>query len=160
MKKLFGLLVAGLVLAACNVLPAEAQNTRVFTACGSAAWSNLDLGRQLQLQPDGTLCVTTFPGGVTYETVAASQTAQVLGTTGAIGDYLSHCVIYPVTTAAGAVTVFDNANAAATNVITFTAGTLSDLAPIPVPVGAKSTAGGWKVTTSTNVTVTCYGKFT
>lgn len=98
--------------------------------------------------------------GSGYETVAASQTAQVMGATGATGDYLSHCVIYPVTTGAGAVTVFDNANAATTNVITFTSGTLSNLAPIAIPVGALSTAGAWKVTTGANVTVTCYGKFT
>lgn len=97
---------------------------------------------------------------IQYETVAASQTGQALGATGATGDYLSHCVIYPVTTGAGAVTVFDNTNAAATNVITFTSGTLSNLAPIALPVGAVSTAGAWKVTTGTNVTVTCYGKFT
>lgn len=98
--------------------------------------------------------------GSNYETVAASQTAQAMGATGATGDYLSHCVIYPVTTGAGAVTVFDNTNAAGTNVITFTSGTLSNLAPIAIPVGAISTAGAWKVTTGANVTVTCYGKFT
>ncbi len=98
--------------------------------------------------------------GSAYETVAASQTGQALGATGATGDYLSHCVIYPVTTGAGLVTVFDNTNAAATNVITFTSGTLSNLAPIPLPVGAISVSGAWKVTTGANVTVTCYGKFT
>jgi hypothetical protein len=99
-------------------------------------------------------------GGSTYQHIAASQTAVVLQTsTGAIGDYLSHCVIYPVTTAAGSVTVFDNANAAATNVIEFATGTLSNLAPIAIPVGAVSTAGAWKVTTGANETVVCYGKF-
>ncbi len=99
-------------------------------------------------------------GAHTYQHVAASQTAAVLQTsTGAIGDYLSHCVIYPSTTAAGSVTVFDNANAAATNVIEFATGTLSNLAPIAIPVGAVSTAGAWKVTTGANETVVCYGKF-
>jgi len=99
-------------------------------------------------------------GGSTYQHIAASQTATVLQTsTGAAGDYLSHCVIYPSTTAAGSVTVFDNANAAATNVIEFTTGTLSNLAPISVPVGAVSTAGAWKVTTGANETVVCFGKF-
>jgi hypothetical protein len=99
-------------------------------------------------------------GGSTYQHVAASQTAAVLQTsTGAAGDYLSHCVIYPSTTAAGSVTVFDNANAASTNVIEFTTGTLSNLAPIAIPVGAVSTAGAWKVTTGANETVVCYGKF-
>ena len=38
--------------------------------------------------------------GLEYETVAASQTAQAIGATGATGDYLSHVVIQPVTTAA------------------------------------------------------------
>jgi hypothetical protein len=100
--------------------------------------------------------------GSAYETVAASQTAQVLGPTGATGDYLSHCVIYPVTTSPGVVTVFDNANAAGTNVIAFAGGatSTSNLTPISVPVGSISTAGAWKVTTGTNVIVTCYGKFT
>ena len=104
--------------------------------------------------------VPVVNGGSTYQHVAASQTGAVLQTsTGAAGDYLSHCVIYPSTTAAGSVTVFDNANAAATNVIEFTTGTLSNLAPITLPVGAVSTAGAWKVTTGTNETVICYGKF-
>jgi hypothetical protein len=104
--------------------------------------------------------ISTVNGGSTYQHVAASQTAAVLQTsTGATGDYLSHCVIYPSTTAAGSVTVFDNANAAATNVIEFVTGTLSNLAPISIPVGAVSTAGAWKVTTGANETVVCYGKF-
>jgi hypothetical protein len=99
-------------------------------------------------------------GASRYQHVAASQTAAVLqSSTGAAGDYLSHCVIYPSTTGAGSVTVFDNANAAATNVIEFTTGTLSSLAPIAIPVGAVSTAGAWKVTTGANETVVCYGKF-
>lgn len=99
-------------------------------------------------------------GGSFYQHVAASQTGAVLqSSTGAIGDYLSHCVIYPGTTAAGSVTVFDNTNAAATNVIEFTTGTLSNLAPIAIPVGAVSTAGAWKVTTGANETVVCFGKF-
>lgn len=99
-------------------------------------------------------------GASTYQHVAASATATSLGATGAAGDYLSHCVIYPGTTGAGAVTVFDNTNSAANIVIEFATGTLSNLAPIPIPVGAVSTGGGWKITTGTNVTVACFGKFT
>lgn len=99
-------------------------------------------------------------GGSNYVEVAASQTAQVLQTsTGAAGDYLSHCVIYPATTGAGAVTVFDNTNSAANNVIQFVTGTLSNLAPIAVPVGAVSVNGAWKATTGANVAVVCFGKF-
>lgn len=106
--------------------------------------------------------VAVVNGGSTYQAVAASQTATVLQTsTGAIGDYLSHCVIYPTSTSPGVVTVFDNTNAAAGSAILFPGGasSVSNLAPIPVPVGAVSTAGAWKVTTGTAVSVVCYGKF-
>lgn len=100
--------------------------------------------------------------GSTYETIAASQTGQILGTAGAIGDYLSHCVIYPTTTTPGVVTVFDDASAAGTNVIAFPGGasSVSNLAPISIPVGAVSVTGEWRVTTGANLVVTCYGKFT
>ena len=104
--------------------------------------------------------VAVVNGGSNYQEVAASQTATVLQTsTGAAGDYLSHCVIYPATTGAGLVTVFDSTNSAANNVIQFVSGTLSNLAPIAVPVGANSVNGAWKVTTGANVAVVCYGKF-
>jgi hypothetical protein len=100
--------------------------------------------------------------GSTYETIAASQTGQVLGGSGAIGDYLSHCVIYPTTTTPGVVTVFDDASAAGSNVIAFPGGasSVSNLAPIAIPVGAVSVTGEWRVTTGANLVVTCYGKFT
>ncbi len=100
--------------------------------------------------------------GSTYKTVAAGQTGQILGSTGAIGDYLSHCVIYPTTTTPGVVTVFDDATGAAANVIAFPGGasSVSNLAPISIPVGAVSITGEWRVTTGANLVVTCYGKFT
>lgn len=101
-------------------------------------------------------------GGSFYQAVAASQTATVLqSSTGAIGDYLSHCVLYPTSTSPGVVTVFDNTNAAAGSAILFPGGatSLSNLAPISIPVGAVSTAGAWKVTTGASISVVCYGKF-
>lgn len=103
----------------------------------------------------------TVQAGMQYETVAASQTAQVLGGSGATGDYLSHCVIYPTSTSPGVVTVFDNASAAGTNAIAFPGGasSISNLVPFAIPVGAFSGAGPWKVTTGANLVVTCYGRF-
>lgn len=101
-------------------------------------------------------------GGSRYQAVAASQTATVLqSSTGATGDYLSHCVIYPASTSPGVVTVFDNTNTAANSAILFAGGasSLSNLAPISVPVGALSRNGAWEVTTGANVSVVCYGKF-
>lgn len=100
--------------------------------------------------------------GSKYIAVAASSTATVLQTsTGAAGDYLSHCVIYPTSTSPGAVTVFDNTNTAATSAILFAGGasSTSNLTPISVPVGALSAAGAWKVTTGSAVSVVCFGKF-
>lgn len=98
----------------------------------------------------------------TYQAVAASQTATVLQTsTGATGDYLSHCTIYPTSTSPGAVTVFDNTNTAANSAILFAGGatSTSNLVPFAIPVGAKSVNGAWKVTTGANVSVVCVGKF-
>jgi hypothetical protein len=42
-----------------------------------------------------------------YETVAASQTAQVLGGTGAAGDYVHRLVINVITVASAGVTLID-----------------------------------------------------
>lgn len=101
-------------------------------------------------------------GGSRYQAVAASQTATVLqSSTGATGDYLSHCVIYPASTSPGVVTVFDGSNTAANSVILFAGGatSTSNLTPIPVPVGALSRNGSWQVTTGANVSVVCHGSF-
>jgi hypothetical protein len=102
------------------------------------------------------LPVSVSEAGLEYETVAASQTAQALGATGATGDFLSHVVLQPVTTAAGTSTILDNA----TVIYTFTTGTLGDLRPIVVPINARSVSGAWKITTGANVTATAFGDFT
>ena len=90
-----------------------------------------------------------------YETVAASQTAQALGATGAAGDYLSHVVLQPTTTAPGTCIIYDNA----TEILRFTTTTLTDLRPIVLPVNAVSVSGAWKVTTGANITATAFGNF-
>lgn len=90
-----------------------------------------------------------------YETVAASQTDQVLGGPGTVGDYLSHIIIQPATTGAGTCVLKDGS----TTIFTFTTGTLADLRPIVVPVNLKA-ATAWKVTTGANVSITAFGEFT
>ncbi len=90
-----------------------------------------------------------------YEAVAASATDQICGDLGAVGDFLSHIIIQPTTTAAGTVTVKDGT----TVIFTFTSGTLGDLKPIIVPFDVFSVNGGWKITTGTNVAVLCFGDF-
>lgn len=95
-----------------------------------------------------------------YETVAASQTAQVLGATGAVGDYLAGLLIVPATTAAGNISIIDGNGS---NISVFVTGTLADLTPIYLPLGIKcvnATTPGWKVTTGANVSVIAMGSFT
>ena len=90
-----------------------------------------------------------------YETVAAGQTA-VIGGNGAVGDYLSHVVLQPAAAAAGTTTILDGT----TVIYTYTAGTLSDLGPRTVPIGARSINGAWKITTGANMAALAVGKFT
>lgn len=94
-----------------------------------------------------------------YETVAASQTAQVLGATGATGDYIERVVIVPATAAAGAVTLLDNA----TSIVLYVGGAttaLTEVKPISIKLGMTSASGAWKITTGANVSVIAVGSFT
>lgn len=94
-----------------------------------------------------------------YETVAASQTDQVLGATGAAGDYLSALLIIPATTSPGAVQIKDGAGSAIT-VFTGGASSVSNLVPFTIPLGMLSTSGAWKITTGANVSAVGIGSFT
>lgn len=104
--------------------------------------------------------VRTIPEPYGYETVAASQTDQVLGSSGNKGDYLAGVLIVPATTAAGAVSVKDGSGSS----ITIFAGggttALTTLIPFFVPLGAASSSGAWSVTTGTNVSAVAVGYFT
>jgi hypothetical protein len=97
-----------------------------------------------------------------YETVAASQSDQVLGPTGKLGDILSGLTIVPATTGAGAVSIKDGGGSAIT-VFTGGVGSLTELRTVEVnfgPHGLRSVnAGGWKVTTGANVSVIARGRF-
>lgn len=95
--------------------------------------------------------------GGDYETVAASQSDQSLGATGAAGDILAGLLIIPATTAAGTVAIKDGGGSA---INVFVTGTLADLKPHWIPLGVKSLAGAWKITTGANVSVIAVGKFT
>lgn len=93
------------------------------------------------------------PYRYTYETVAASQTAQVLGGTGAVGDYLHRVIVTVNTALTGTVTLLDNA-------------TSIPLVPANTPVGVYSIAvesasasGAWKVTTGAGASVIAVGVF-
>jgi hypothetical protein len=131
--------------------------TIIQTILGSTA---LDLGvgtggsRTLRVAVD-----SAQTDGSEYETVAASQTNQVMGATGAAGDYLSHVIVSPATAGCGVVTILDNA----TTIVAFPGGgttALSNLIPFIIPVGITSTSGAWKITTGANVSCVAVGNFT
>lgn len=93
-----------------------------------------------------------------YETVAASQTAQALGATGATGDYISGILAIPATTSPGAIALLDGA----TSITVFTGGatSVSNLVPFFIPLGMISISGAWKITTGANVSCIGIGNFT
>lgn len=93
-----------------------------------------------------------------YETVAASQTAQALGATGATGDIIAGILVIPATTSPGNVILLDNA----TSITVFTggAGSVLSLVPFFIPLGLRSVSGAWKITTGANVSCIGIGDFT
>ena len=92
-----------------------------------------------------------------FERVAASQTNQVLGPTGAIGDFILRIIIVPATTATGQVLLIDNA----TSYTIFTGATwTADLKPLTVDLGMYSVEGSWRITTGANLSVIAVGRFT
>lgn len=103
--------------------------------------------------------VVIAPTDYKYEAVAASDTDEVLGATGAVDDFLSHIVVQPATIAPGNVIVKDGTTA----IYTYpgTADYPASLQPFVVPFGIRSrNAGGFKVTTGANVSVLAAGDFT
>ena len=96
----------------------------------------------------------TSPNRYPYETVAASQTAQVLGGTGAIGDYLHRIVVTVTTTGTSTLSVLDGS----TTVLTMAANT--PVGVYSLEINAASASGPWKITTGAGVTVLAVGFFT
>ncbi len=94
-----------------------------------------------------------------YETVAASQTDQVMGAAGAVGDYLTGLLLVPASTSPGAVSIKDGSGSAIT-VFAGGSSSVSNLVPFAVPLGILSTSGAWKVTTGSNISVIGVGNFT
>lgn len=118
-----------------------------------AANSGVDIG-----DVDVTTATITDTTIDDYETIAASQTAQVLGATGAAGDYIVGVLVIPATTSPGNVILLDNA----TSITIFTGGSasVSSLVPFRIELGMKSVSGAWKLTTGANVSCIGIGKFT
>jgi hypothetical protein len=89
-----------------------------------------------------------------YEHVANSVTTQMLGSTGAIGDYLHRLIITVNTASTSTVTITDGV---------FAHGLVRANTPIGVysiEVNAISQSSGWKITTGAGAEVLAMGNFT
>jgi hypothetical protein len=99
--------------------------------------------------------------GLTYNTVAAGQTAQALtgGNGGAVGDTLECLTIIPAAANCGAVSIKDGSGTAITLFAGGGTSALQSLAPINIELYAISTNGPWQITTGANVSVIATGAF-
>ena len=102
---------------------------------------------------------TQNPYRYQYEHVAASQSAQVLGSTGAVGDYLHRIVITVTTAGSAAVQIVDGSG---TGILTHT---ILPNSPgggggvYNVEINAASKDGAWKITTGAGSEVMAVGIF-
>ncbi len=99
-----------------------------------------------------------FDFNTDYETVAVSQTDQILGQTGRVGDILEMLIVTVSTAATSTVSIKDGNGSAIPVVAANTA-----IGVYSVNIGARCTATttpGWKVTTGAGATVVAVGKFT
>lgn len=106
--------------------------------------------------PTNPVPVDAYAPGAGYETVAASATAQALGATGAIGDYLDHVLILVATAATGTVTIKDGA----TTVAVFPNSPGGGIGAYDLPIHARSVVGAWTITTGAGASAVGFGKFT
>jgi len=95
-----------------------------------------------------------------YETVAASQTDQILGATGAIGDWLDRLIITVNTAATAAVSIKDG-DGSAIPIIPNSPGGGVGVYQVPIKARCINAATpGWKITTGAGSTVLAVGDFT
>ena len=101
----------------------------------------------------------SYPYRYQYEHVAASSSAQVLGATGAKGDYL-HRLICTVTTAStGNVLIVDGSGSGILTHTVLPASPGTGINVYNIEVNAVSADGAWKVTTGAGEEVMAVGIF-
>ena len=95
--------------------------------------------------------------GNDYETVAAGQTAQVMGGTGRVGDLLTLLICVVSTAATAQVQIKDGADSAIT---VFPNSPGAGVGTYVIPLNLVSRVGAWQVTTGAGVAVIATGEFT
>ena len=96
-----------------------------------------------------------YPYEYQYEHVPVSQTAQVLGGTGATGDYLHRLICTVSTAATGNVIILDGAFSH--TILPASPGT--GINSYNIEVNAISRSGPWRITTGAGVEVLAVGIF-
>lgn len=94
-----------------------------------------------------------------YEHVAASQSAQVLGGTGAKGDYLHRLICTVSTAATAAVSIVDGAGTGILTHLVLPNSPGGGVGVYNIEFNAISQDGAWKVTTGAGVEVMAVGIF-
>jgi hypothetical protein len=89
-----------------------------------------------------------------YETVAVSQTDQVMGGAGAVGDYFHLIIVTVATAATGTASIKDGSGSA----IPLTAAN-TPIGVYPIMLNMRSATGAWSVTTGAGATAVGVGIF-
>jgi len=95
-----------------------------------------------------------------YEHVAASSSAQVLGGTGAIGDYIHRLVCTVSTALTSTVQIVDGTGAGILTHTVLPAAVGGGIGVYNIELNAVSANGAWKITTGAGVEVMAIGIFT
>jgi len=94
-----------------------------------------------------------------YEHVAASATAQVLGGTGAVGDYIHKLICTVSTAATSSVVIVDGTGAGILTHTVLPNNVGSGIGCYVIELNAISANGAWKITTGAGVEVMAVGIF-
>jgi len=95
-----------------------------------------------------------------YEHIAASSSAQVLGGTGAIGDYIHRLVCTVSTALTSTVQIIDGTGAGILTHTVLPAAVGGGIGVYNIELNAVSANGAWKITTGAGVEVMAIGIFT
>lgn len=101
------------------------------------------------------MSIASYPYGYSYESVATSQTDQVLGGTGAKGDIIQRILVNVITAATATFSITDGV----TQLVLGTGGATVIPGSYSLEIGLASQTSAWKVTTGAGVTLVCVGIF-
>lgn len=115
---------------------------------------------KLNVFPTGSPSRGDYIEATQYAVVTNATTVQVSVSGKCLGDYLSHVVVCPLSSANNAFTVFDGTTVVCATTNTITAAAVQ-LVPVCVHMGIVATSSkGFNVTAGSGVSVTCVGRFT